>query len=99
MSDLFKLAEKFNDDIKPPFDMSSVVEELGAWIQTHKNALLLAWFAQYGFEPGKAVLVQKYDLTEGSQFFIREMTEKEQLEYKINLNKYHPQNIYTEGQT
>lgn len=77
---IFDMAKKFNLDIKTPellkaqaenrliFD--NVVKEINDWINLHKDAVLLAWFAQYGFEPGKAVLV-----TDGINTVIREWKE------------------------
>lgn len=79
---LYDLAKKFQTDIKPPFDMSTVVKELGDWIQSHRDVLLLAWFAQYGFEPGKAILVHQCGIGE-NKFYIREATPKEQEEARI----------------
>lgn len=74
---LYGLGKKFREDIKPPFDLSSVVAQLNEWIEIHRDVLLLAWFAQYGFEPGKAVLVHQASL-DGSRVYIREATVEEQ---------------------
>lgn len=84
---LYNLTKKFQQDIAPPFDLSMVVEQLGIWIQTHRDALLLAWFAQYGFEPGKAVLVHQNTIGE-SRFFIREATPKEQEDARMQRESW-----------
>jgi hypothetical protein len=83
---LFNLAKKFKVDIKKP-DMKAyelnkeevfgrLVQEISDWVSTHREALLLAWFAQYGFEPGKAVLVESHENGE-TNLYIREATEEE----------------------
>lgn len=89
---LFDLAKKFQTDIRPPYDMSSIIKELGDWIQTHRDALLLAWFAQYGFEPGKAVLIHQNGIGE-NKFFIREATPKEMEEARIQRESWEPKKV------
>lgn len=84
-SPLFEFTKQFNRDIpKPPAaDVETILRSINEWIGHHKDALLLAWFAQYGFEPGKAVLV--YD---GIHTHIREATPHEMEESRQRLEKY-----------
>jgi len=88
---LLDLAKKFKFDMpKPPFnriDTEPIIKAIGDWIQGHKDALLLAWFAQYGFEPGKAVLEECYTF-DGSTFRIREATDKEKEQMRISRENY-----------
>lgn len=84
----FDMARKFNEDMpKPPHNLQKVVAEIGEWIRLNQEALLLAWFAQYGFEPGKAVLVHRYD-SEGTYFYIREANEQEKADMQMQRNAF-----------
>ena len=79
---LFSLAKNFKDAMpKPPYDtvkFESITKEIGEWIAANEEVLLLAWFAQYGFEPGKAVLVRGFNLETGQfELYIREATPEE----------------------
>jgi wobble nucleotide-excising tRNase len=96
MKEIRKMAEKFRQDIKPPFKMDSIVSELADWISLNQDALLLAWFAEYGFSPGKAILVHSHDM-EGSKYFIREMTPEEIKQNNIKESANSKQNTYMEG--
>jgi hypothetical protein len=42
-----------------------------------RDEILTAWFAEHGFAPGKAVLVEDRSKLDAGRFFIREATEEE----------------------
>lgn len=75
---VYEFAMKINKDILHPSaaDPQVLIGEIREWIEIHRTALLLAWFAQYGFEPGKAVLEERRDL-DGWSLRIREATPAE----------------------
>lgn len=85
-SELFRLAKKFRFEVQPPSALEfrtahkecfdKLVKEITEWIELNREALLLAWFAQYGFEPGKAVLVESHE-NGRTNLYIREATEEE----------------------
>lgn len=85
---ILEMTKKFREELPKPYDLSKITAQIGDWLCLNQEALLLAWFAQYGFEPGKAVLCHGFDLEMNSTtFYIREATEKEKAEMNKAFNK------------
>jgi hypothetical protein len=76
LSDLLSdLSKKMNTgivDIYKESGHSAMVKELSRRYLEMRDTLIHAWFAKYGFEPGKAVLVR-----DGINTYIREVTPAE----------------------
>lgn len=54
----------------------AMIRELHKRFYELKDGILIAWFAEYGFEPGKAVLVEDHS-TGAIKYYVREATPKE----------------------
>jgi len=79
-TEIQKLVQQFNIDNRPPvFDeiqkdrsiLEQYYRQIEKWIGAHKGEILLAWWATYGFEPGKAEVVTVNE-PNGTRIYVRE---------------------------
>jgi hypothetical protein len=60
LSDLSKQFQYGLDDIYKKSGFVTVCREIEKRVIEKRDEILLAWFAMYGFEPGKAMVVREY---------------------------------------
>lgn len=60
------------------------------WIASHREKILLAWWAEYGFEPGLAICVE--DRTDGElRYYVRKSTAQERERAKTTTDSASPE--------
>lgn len=79
MKTMYDLSREFGDgliDLHKDFGFDVLCREMADRMARMKDEILVAWFAEHGFAPGKAVLV--HDCTGGMvRHYIREHTAEE----------------------
>lgn len=88
MSDIYKLSKDFQSglvDLYKSSGFDALCREMSERIEKHKGVILTTWFAQHGFAPGKAVLVEE---RLGLEFrtYIRECTAEEAERARTSTN-------------
>ena len=79
MKNLYEIFKEFKDygvvDSFNTAGLKEAVDKIREFIESRKEEILLAWWAEHGFAPGKAVLVEE----RGPEFkiYIRECTAEE----------------------
>ena len=85
---VYDFTKDFNASMKDvPKTLRDIAPRISEWLNRHKDALLLAWYAEYGFKPGHAILMSGYDEKGFIKTWIREATEEEKQEH----NRKHPE--------
>ena len=72
---MIRLNKELNKKLSLADTRQKIFKELAKHYIEHKEVIVSAWFAKYGFEPGKAILVNDSSLGE----YIREATEEEKV--------------------
>lgn len=57
---LDELQKEFRGNIDINLSVGAIVEQISTFIEEKKEAILLAWYAEYGFVPGNACIVSQY---------------------------------------
>ena len=76
MKNMYDLSKEFGVGLIGMYRTSgfnAVVQEMKNRIHRMKDEILVAWFAYYGFEPGRAVIVEE-QTEKGLNIYIRERT-------------------------
>lgn len=86
---IYELSKEFQSglvDLYKDSGFDALCREMSERIEKHKGAILAAWFAEHGFAPGKAVLVEERSGTE-FRTYIRECTAEEAERAKATANR------------
>lgn len=65
-----------------PCDMLRLRYKISEWIEQRRQDILIAWWAEYGFEPGRAVIVT--DARDHTSY-VRRATDEEMEQHKNTL--------------
>jgi hypothetical protein len=79
MKNIYELSKEFSEGLVPLYERNGLKElcrEMRDRFNKMKDSILVAWFAEHGFAPGKAVLVEECNGTE-YKVYIRESTAEE----------------------
>jgi hypothetical protein len=75
---LLEITKEFQRECSPlkhRLNFSEICAKIHEFVGVRRDAILLAWFAEYGFNPGKAVLVEERE--HPFKTYIRECTAEE----------------------
>ena len=78
-------SQKFTFDTSTAEKMEECRKKIAQWISSHREKLLLAWWAEHGFGVGSAVLVEERNGGDVSTY-IRECTAEEKERAKATAN-------------
>jgi len=76
---MFEISKSFESgliDLYKKSGLKILCEEMARRIEEKRSQILIAWYAEHDFEPGKAVIVKKYT-SDGFEIYIREATAEE----------------------
>jgi len=79
MKTVYELSKELNAgliDLYKDAGFDALCQELTQRVANMKAEILTAWFAEHGFEPGKAVIVEEHTMS-GHKIYIRERTAEE----------------------
>ena len=79
MKTMYTLSKDINKDIQNLYktsDLEDALKQITELFNQKKDEILVAWAAEHGFEPNKAILIEERTET-GYKVYVREMTDVE----------------------